>query len=1087
MDAIKRDIYVLRDTIQYRIEVTRGTNMIPIELTIRDFNIPTTATAVAYAFSSRNDEPSKMMCDIVEKTIKFTPSGVFFETGLNQLMIRIINDGKRLISFEVPVWCKDNKIRESDKSEEDQQTLIEQLLEKNGNLTDQVDKERKRIDNLVAPGKSAIGLAKKQLTKDANKLSQTEGSHTHSTSWTSTGSDDDATFLASVKDKNVFVLDCFCRTHSSKTNTWGNTYHEAEAAITINGDTVSVNATYKTTDTNTDAAIFTVVLGYDEDNREIADLRVDSDGVTHNSAGAAVRAQTKDVPAMRDCLQSPYVDVDLLELGNINKSTGAEEDSTKILRSERFKWNKGGKITAPSGYVITTANYTLQTHIGDNGAYTREVYQSTGGYANGMSHPQADSDKDVRRLLIKRSDGADINVEDLRGKITTNVPDLRAMDVLDKMQEEIENVQVDTDTTLTKEGAPADAAETGRRIAQVEEELDNQKFKQTMPAKTVTGNKIVLEDVVVGSAMKISATSDYYIGGKNIALIKDVTNDKITVNGNYIKLNSDSINLYTALRETLKLDSKSDVYLSVKKQSGACAMQLSLAKNAYGGKIGSGINIEANVYSEYVETKGFDNSATNCYVYSTSNKNASILYQIELNNPSEIDGQTEEVAEYKTADITEYFPTNSKVCIQSIDGSDISVTYIPFYVENIVEPTKRKIRRNHIYKKQIDSTLEFKNGSNGFSAFEGDKLFISALSTEKRTDSDKKAYIDDTFYTYSTEFEQGAIYPDSLFVKKKYSRGSGSFVEFYYYGKELSILCTKNAEYYFLVDDVVYSEHMQLSKDYSNLFATVTLSFDVMEKRKITVYCGKWCGVYINCGTDYLEKCTDSLSKPLICFDGDSITEATAKLGNKEVLYGYPAIASQILGGKQYNCGVGGSGYVKTGNLNQDNMVNRYDSYINVINPDYLITAGGLNDGMVEGIEDAIDSYWSHVKDTLTSGRAIVCSAYNPATSVPDNLEKQGEILRKTALKYEFPYIDMLHGKVYDALGNLLSTNINGGVVTDDNRKSLYDDYYAGTSNDNTHPSAQGNIYLGKWMAQAIMIIVENDKGFLEVGTKLSD
>lgn len=430
MDAIKRDVYVLRDTIQYRIEVTRGTNMIPIELTIRDFNIPTTATAVAYAFSSRNDEPSKMMCDIVENTIKFTPSGVFFETGLNQLMIRIINDGKRLISFEVPVWCKDNKIRESDKSEEDQQTLIEQLLEKNGNLTDQVDKERKRIDNLVAPGHSAIGLAKKQLTKDANKLLQTEGSHTHSTSWTSTGSDDDATFLASVKDKNVFVLDCFCRTHSSKSNKWEKTYHEAEAAITINGDTVTVSATYKTTDTNTDAAIFTVVLGYDEENREIADIRVDSDGVTHDSAGAAVRAQTKDVPAMRDCLQSPYVDVDLLELGNINKSTGAEEDSTKILRSERFRWNADGRITAPTGYTIAVATYTVSSS-------GTETFQAGSwiGYVGVIGKMDADGDKNVRRLLIKRSDGADINVEDLRGKITTNVSDLRAMDVLKNLQE----------------------------------------------------------------------------------------------------------------------------------------------------------------------------------------------------------------------------------------------------------------------------------------------------------------------------------------------------------------------------------------------------------------------------------------------------------------------------------------------------------------------------------------------------------------------------------------------------------------------------------------------------------------------------
>ena len=382
MDAIKRDIYVLRDTIQYRIEVTRGTNMIPIELTIRDFNIPTTATAVAYAFSSKNDEPSKMMCDIVEKTIKFTPSGVFFETGLNQLMIRIINDGKRLISFEVPVWCKDNKIRESDKSEEDQQTLIEQLLEKNGNLTDQVTNVEASLDEKAT--KKEVDVERKRID---NIASLPEGSTT--------------------------------------------------------GDA------------------------------ELADIRVDTEGVTHDNAGASVRAQTKDVPAMRDCLQSPYVDVSLLELGTINGDTGEEEDSTKILRSVRFRWNEKGKIQAPTGYKIAVAYYTIQASMGDSGTTTKEVYQagSSTGFYDSMQSRYPDDDRAIRRLLIKRKDGADINVEDLRGKITTNVPGLRAMDVLEKMQEEIENVQVDTDTTLTKEGAPADAAETGRRITKTEKDL----------------------------------------------------------------------------------------------------------------------------------------------------------------------------------------------------------------------------------------------------------------------------------------------------------------------------------------------------------------------------------------------------------------------------------------------------------------------------------------------------------------------------------------------------------------------------------------------------------------------------------------
>ena len=125
------------------------------------------------------------------------------------------------------------------------------------------------------------------------------------------------------------------------------------------------------------------------------------------------------------------------------------------------------------------------------------------------------------------------------------------------------------------------------------------------------------------SVMKISATSDYYIGGKNITLMKNgVYNNAITINGNRIDLNSDNIDIYPTLINTLKLTSKSVVYLSVKKVSGACRIQLSLSKNVYGGKIGNGIDISSNTYKEYVGTKGFSNDATACFVYSNQNKKA---------------------------------------------------------------------------------------------------------------------------------------------------------------------------------------------------------------------------------------------------------------------------------------------------------------------------------------------------------------------------------------------------------------------------------------------------------------------------------
>lgn len=48
MNTIKRDVYVLRNTIKIPIEVTKGTDMLGLEFAVRDYEIPATAAAVAY-------------------------------------------------------------------------------------------------------------------------------------------------------------------------------------------------------------------------------------------------------------------------------------------------------------------------------------------------------------------------------------------------------------------------------------------------------------------------------------------------------------------------------------------------------------------------------------------------------------------------------------------------------------------------------------------------------------------------------------------------------------------------------------------------------------------------------------------------------------------------------------------------------------------------------------------------------------------------------------------------------------------------------------------------------------------------------
>ena len=141
MNTIKRDVYVLRNTIKIPIEVTKGTDMVGIEFTVRDFDIPATAAAVAYSYNRKMKKPNSQLCDVKGDVISFTPGREFFEAGMNELQIRVINEDKALISFKEKVKCSD-AMGFPDDEEEKQQTLIEQLVSNSGKETG----ERKKAD-----------------------------------------------------------------------------------------------------------------------------------------------------------------------------------------------------------------------------------------------------------------------------------------------------------------------------------------------------------------------------------------------------------------------------------------------------------------------------------------------------------------------------------------------------------------------------------------------------------------------------------------------------------------------------------------------------------------------------------------------------------------------------------------------------------------------------------------------------------------------------------------------------------------------------------------------------------------------------
>lgn len=153
MNTIKRDVYVLRNTIKIPIEVTKGTDMVGIEFTVRDFDIPATAAAVAYSYNRKMKKQNSQLCDVKGNVISFTPGREFFEVGMNELQIRVINEDKALISFKEKVKCSD-AMEFPDDEEEKQQTLIEQLLSNSGKETGELNIGKEALDYEVCCAKT---------------------------------------------------------------------------------------------------------------------------------------------------------------------------------------------------------------------------------------------------------------------------------------------------------------------------------------------------------------------------------------------------------------------------------------------------------------------------------------------------------------------------------------------------------------------------------------------------------------------------------------------------------------------------------------------------------------------------------------------------------------------------------------------------------------------------------------------------------------------------------------------------------------------------------------------------------------------
>lgn len=131
---IKREIEVLRKGFTAPIDITHGTDLINIALTIKDIVIPEGAVAVVYA-EKIGAPTKKVIAEIEGNTITFAPEKNFFEVGKNRMQIRVTSEEKSLFSFTIDVNCQKSYLDSDAEEIESQPTLVEQILTRLGKHT----------------------------------------------------------------------------------------------------------------------------------------------------------------------------------------------------------------------------------------------------------------------------------------------------------------------------------------------------------------------------------------------------------------------------------------------------------------------------------------------------------------------------------------------------------------------------------------------------------------------------------------------------------------------------------------------------------------------------------------------------------------------------------------------------------------------------------------------------------------------------------------------------------------------------------------------------------------------------------------
>ena len=459
-----------------------------------------------------------------------------------------------------------------------------------------------------------------------------------------------------------------------------------------------------------------------------------------------------------------------------------------------------------------------------------------------------------------------------------------------------------------------------------------------------------------------------------------------------------------------------------------------------------------------------------------SNKNFVATPIIGISNGSTYD---------KTISLSEYNHVSyMRIGLNSINERP-TIKLIKFASEGKIDVLQTKVNEhdasiNELLSKNSSSIIEFSKHPIAKDISDGSVIISDVSNTSTITDGtlypvlkDNKPHgeVSDLYrYNLPVRPSSNMYYPLEYGIESVKPNNIYLTTEFYFEGTEFEVKEPANLSSYLIVDDVIVGI---LSNTTDQAWVYQKITFSESKKRHIKIR-SSFYGIITKGVISKFEK-----KRMLLAVDGDSITEGTACIYPKHSEYACSVRVAEILDCDLLNGGVGGSGYVKTGNLNQANMVDRYDSYIGQFNPDILFVMGGLNDGeATQTWKNAVDRYWENVHNTFKGKYVIVASPYWPQKGKNEGISNMTDYLKSVALKYKYPFVDVYNGVTYDAFGQIIAKNSNGGLVNTTNYDVLYKEYVEGTQTDSTHiNNITGHEYVGRYIANEIYRICHNDLG----------